>query len=267
MSLRAVQATCNKGEGVPTVLKWPDQKAGKVCVEGTFTNWNRGIIELQRSNSEYIGLVYLQPGTHTFRYIVDGVEAVDDTQTKIEHEKGVFNTIVVHGHSVLSDSDDESLSSYTSSAQPKPYAKATTQEKERYSQCRWVFEETRKLPPIFPPHLRFTPLTSSPPEARPVAEHVLPTPYHVTINHTYFQARDSYNVLGATYRHQDKFSTVVYYRSQQVCRLSTASLIRRANNTHIQPSERDGLRTLHSDPASGTSGRQPIAAATGNADF
>eukprot|EP01061_Rhynchopus_euleeides_P003101 TRINITY_DN1237_c6_g1_i1.p1 TRINITY_DN1237_c6_g1~~TRINITY_DN1237_c6_g1_i1.p1 ORF type:complete len:332 (+),score=87.15 TRINITY_DN1237_c6_g1_i1:43-996(+) len=238
ISLRAVQATCRKGEGIPTVIKWPGVKAGKVSVEGTFTNWNKGVVDLQRSDSAFMSVLYLQPGVHAFRYIVDGVEAVDEGQSKIEHEKGLFNTISVQDASVLG-SDEESPLGTGAVGGPKQFSAASSQERETYGQTRWVFEETRKLPPLFPPHLRYTPLTSMPPaEPRPTKEPVIPTPYHVTINHMYFQARDDYNVIGSTYRYNDKYSTVVYYRSQE-------------------ESEQQAMRK-HADPTAGFSERQMI---------
>ncbi|KAJ9473565.1 SNF1-related protein kinase regulatory subunit beta-2 [Diplonema papillatum] len=213
VSLRAVQASCARGDGIPTIIKWPSDKAKRVFVEGTFTNWGKGLVELQRSNSEFMSIVYLQPGMHTYRYIVDGQEMIDGTQVKIHHEKGEFNTICVQDKSILgADSEDESVLSTPTTDAPKPYTAANADEKDSYSQVRWVFEETRKLPPMFPPHLRFTPL-STPAEARPTNDQVLPAPYHVTINHMYFQSRDDYNVIGATYRHGEKFSSVVYYTS------------------------------------------------------
>ncbi|KAJ9449262.1 SNF1-related protein kinase regulatory subunit beta-2 [Diplonema papillatum] len=226
VSLRAVQASCARGDGVPTVIKWPSPDAKRVFVEGTFTNWGKGLVELQRSNSGFMSVVYLQPGMHTYRYIVDGQEMIDGSQAKIHHEKGEFNTICVQDQSILStDSEDESMLSTPTTDAPKPYTAATPAEKDSYSQVRWVFEETRKLPPLFPPHLRFTPL-STPAEARPTNDQVLPAPYHVTINHMYFQARGDYNVIGATYRHGEKFSSVVYY--------TTAEPVRQAG--HADPS-------------------------------
>eukprot|EP01060_Flectonema_neradi_P005945 TRINITY_DN13989_c2_g1_i1.p1 TRINITY_DN13989_c2_g1~~TRINITY_DN13989_c2_g1_i1.p1 ORF type:complete len:326 (+),score=69.47 TRINITY_DN13989_c2_g1_i1:51-980(+) len=212
-SLRAVQATCSKGQGTPSIIKWPDGQAKEVLVEGTFTNWSKGAVEMKRTDSEFMALVYLQPGVHTYRFIVDGQVMTDKDQPRIVHEKGHFNTIAVTDQSVLAESDEEEVSDLSSNTL-KNYNTAKPHEKLAYTQVKWVFEETRKLPPLFPPHLRYTPLTSQS-DARATQEKVLPTPYRATINHTYFQAREGYNVIGSTFRVNDKYSTVVYYRAQE----------------------------------------------------
>ena len=105
-----------------------------------------------------------------------------------------------------------------------------------WSQHPPQFEETRKFPPMMPPHLRYTPLNAPPSQTRCDAdgnfipesdaggvdggeggtavlgpEH-RPAPLSVTINHIYFQRREDHTLVGITTRYQDKCTSIAYYK-------------------------------------------------------
>lgn len=103
-------------------------------------------------------------------------------------------------------------------------------EKE-WGQDEILFKETRKFPPIIPPHLLYTPLNTPPtpfrvlPDGRTIVprgeddgelsrspEH-LPLPLSVTINRIYFRRRDNHTAMGITHRYQSKSFTINYYAS------------------------------------------------------
>lgn len=84
--------------------------------------------------------------------------------------------------------------------------------RDEYGQMEKVFVENKKAPPLLPPHLRYTPLNSSTKGNHDPS--MLPTPLHVTVNHTYFAKSGNIVMTGITQRYRDKFSTVTFYKAR-----------------------------------------------------
>ncbi len=87
------------------------------------------------------------------------------------------------------------------------------QTQEEYGQEERVFVETKKAPPLLPPHLRFTPLNSNVRSATDPS--ILPTPLHVTVNHVYYATQNNISMIGVSQRYRDKFSTILLYKPSE----------------------------------------------------
>jgi hypothetical protein len=208
-----------KGPPIPTVIRYNGGVANSVRVTGDFINWDKQGIPLNRSGDDFYVILNLQKGEHEFKFLVDGKYTVDTTQPTASSNQGVKNVVTVTDDSILGSSelDDPGLL----------FKKGHVHDDDGYGQEEVVFEETRKFPPLCPPHLRYTPLNSSPQKRsfgeatasagvlpfRPSGDPcVLPMPLHVTVNHVYFQRREGYSLMGTTSRYKAKYCTVVFYK-------------------------------------------------------
>jgi hypothetical protein len=184
--------------------------------EASSKTWRR--LPMSRSDDNYFVIVNLPPGEHRFRFSLPdrgGGTLVDPTQPTVQDNAGTSggasepaNVIQVSADIMTTKDDDELIDDGTG-----------------WGHIETQFEETRKYPPILPPHLRYTPLNTPPTQIRCQvdgslnvatstleAEH-LPLPLSVTINHVYFQKREDHVVSGITTRYCNKFTTIAYYRS------------------------------------------------------
>eukprot|EP00756_Hemistasia_phaeocysticola_P043901 Hpha_TRINITY_DN17482_c0_g1::TRINITY_DN17482_c0_g1_i1::g.85743::m.85743/K07199/PRKAB; 5'-AMP-activated protein kinase, regulatory beta subunit len=191
---------------IATIIRYAgddEHKPSRVQVCGSFTGWEQKI-DLHRSSSGWATSVTLPPGKHHFFFLLDGTPQVDKRQQVVRAgPQGVANTLSVASKSILREDSMEDTHDGGGGT---------------YARERKKFDETRKFPPLFPPHLRFTPLNAPISQGRVqeavVATQSLPQPYLPTINHLYFQAREGYSVVGTTHRHEQKYSTVVYYKAR-----------------------------------------------------
>eukprot|EP01065_Artemidia_motanka_P002176 TRINITY_DN11022_c0_g1_i1.p1 TRINITY_DN11022_c0_g1~~TRINITY_DN11022_c0_g1_i1.p1 ORF type:complete len:309 (+),score=73.64 TRINITY_DN11022_c0_g1_i1:76-1002(+) len=207
--------TGRTAEGITTIIRWTGPPAEHVQVVGSFSGWDVKH-EMVRTESVWACSVTLPPGSHHYAFLVDGVRKVDANQTVTQQsgpQGSDANTIAVQSRSILREDSGEDA---PDRAQAERGAAAVP---SVYDRTRHRFEETRKAPPMLPPHLRYTPLNAAPQlgsrmQEATATQQSLPQPLHVTINHTYFQAREGYNVIGLTHRQGKKWSTMVYYRAQ-----------------------------------------------------
>jgi hypothetical protein len=210
-----------KPNGIPTVIRWTGGPATAVRILGQFNDWQKTGIPLNKSGEDFYIILNLEKGEHEFKFLVDGKFTVDTQQPTVTSPNGVNNVVTVTEDSILGSTDmDDSL---------QLFGKAQVKGDDGYGQEEAVFEETRKFPPLCPPHLRYTPLNSSPqkryfgdaPAGTPTAYRpsgdpcVLPMPLHVTVNHVYFQRRDGYSLMGTTCRYKSKYCTVVFYKPDE----------------------------------------------------
>jgi hypothetical protein len=204
---------------VPVVIRYrvgPTKSQPKPPVVNTVEvaieaeNWK--CYPLAPSSDDFFTVVNLSKGTHGYKFFVNGVETVDARQPNRPAAGSVpAANIVAVSDAMLQTRED---------------AEAADDDTEGWGQKIEAFEETRKLPPILPPHLRYTPLNTPPTQYRcdtdgtvsAVAndfaldpEH-LPMPLSATINHVYFQRRDDHIVVGVTTRFRNKFTSVVLYK-------------------------------------------------------
>eukprot|EP00906_Rhabdomonas_costata_P030611 RCo043246 len=154
-------ATSGKGRTgaatvIPTVVRWSAGPATSVKITGTFNNWDKHGIPLNKSGDEFYVILNLKKGDHEYKFLVDGKLTVDNTQPTVASPQGVLNVLTVTDDSILGNSMDQA-------ADPAQLlSKDSSKIDEGYGQDDVVFEETRKFPPLCPPHLRYTPLNSSP---------------------------------------------------------------------------------------------------------
>lgn len=172
--------------------------------------WSR--LPMSRSDDNYFVIVDLPPGEHRFRFSVRDAIEVDTTQPTVQDPgpggQGEPANVIQVSADIMNTKDDDDL----------------VDDGDGWGQVETQFDETRKYPPMLPPHLRYTPLNTPPTQVRchsdgslNVATNVLeaehlPLPLSVTINHVYFQKREDHVVSGMTTRHCNKFTTIAYYR-------------------------------------------------------
>jgi beta-lactamase regulating signal transducer with metallopeptidase domain len=66
-----------------------------VAVAGTFNNWNQSQLLFAREGDEWVCRVNLPPGTHQYKFIVDGDWLPDPANPKIVHdERGIRNSLL-----------------------------------------------------------------------------------------------------------------------------------------------------------------------------
>lgn len=170
------------------------------------SEWTK--LPMSRSEDNYFVIVDLPPGQHQFRFLIEDAIKVDPTQPSTPMEGSEMCNVLVVSQDLMSTNDDDDL----------------VDDAEGWGQTETQFDETRKYPPMLPPHLRYTPLNTPPTQVRCQtdgslnvaaaaleAEH-LPLPLSVTINHVYFQKREDHIVSGMTTRYCNKFTTIAYYQ-------------------------------------------------------
>eukprot|EP00758_Cryptobia_borreli_P013143 Tbor_TRINITY_DN5809_c6_g7::TRINITY_DN5809_c6_g7_i1::g.7076::m.7076/K07199/PRKAB; 5'-AMP-activated protein kinase, regulatory beta subunit len=183
-------------------------------------------VKMTASEDNFFAFVHLPQSSANFIFLANEQEyLLDPTQPIINHPiiNKKVNTIVSVNEILLQTKDDDD-----GIDDPTGWGQEHTQ-----------FEETRKFPPIMPPHLRYTPLNTPPTQVRCAAdgrmasayhdgsvEHIstvarldaehLPLPLSVTINHVYVQRREDHTVTGITTRYRDKYTTIVYYSRREV---------------------------------------------------
>ena len=168
--------------------------------------------DMSKSSEDFFHTAMVPPGPLAYKFFVNGAECIDPTQPgRPATSAGGAANIITVSDALLASRDDEA---------------AAADDTVGWGQQAVTFEETRKLPPILPPHMRYTPLSNPPtqyrvdqagivaavPDGIAVDPEHLPMPLSVTINHVYFQRRDDHVVAGITSRFKNKFTSVVYYK-------------------------------------------------------
>lgn len=208
------------------------QKAAQVHVAFEFDGWQPR--EMTKSVEDFFATAYVPPGTQAYKFFMNGTEYVDQgQQNRAPTMPGGAANLMTISEAMLQHRDDD----FT-----------VGDDSQDWGQKSAVFEETRKMPPILPPHMRYTPLSNPPtqyrldpasgqvaavPNAMSLDPEHLPMPMTVTINHVYFQRREDHVVVGVTTRFKNKFTSVVYYKGDnQASKLTeTSSLPVRLHHT------------------------------------
>ena len=211
---------------VPVVVRYRDpgriksllETKPQVILAAEYDNW-RPTIPMCPSEDSYYCIAHLPVGTQRVRFVINGEPFLDASQPTAS--EGVPANLVVVSDVLLDSRDDDDVAA---------------DDGRDWGQEEITFEETRKYPPMLPPHLRYTPLNTPPTQVRCAPDGImniaqdhmvldpehLPLPLSVTINHVYLQRRDDHTVLGVTTRYGNKFTTVVYYKSV-ACPTATTS--------------------------------------------
>lgn len=152
---------------------------------------------MTRSHDDFTTVLSLPPGTHEFRFIVDGeVRCSTDFPTVLDSAGNLLNYVEVGPPEDLPNlnepaaevEDDEAYSQ-----NPPPPSSFSDQE-----------------PPKLPPHLNKVILNSENVSNDPS---VLPIPHHVMLNHLYaLSIRDRVMVLATSSRFKQKYVTTVLYK-------------------------------------------------------
>ena len=205
--------TPNRVDTVLTVFKWV-HGGHEVFVTGSFNQW-LGKIPMNKvdGENEFILQIDILPGTHTYKYIVDGEWRVDEDAAQYVTYDGTVNNVVEVKRPVFqfptgdhADSDDEDADEKKTR---QPYTTVSPAETE------YVLD-----PKQLPPQLTQILLNHS----SPSDSALLPVPEHVGLNHLYVQSTDpTLLVTGITQRFKPnshakithKFVTTVYYSPQQ----------------------------------------------------
>jgi len=194
-------------QGFPTVVRYQSE-ASNVSVVGSFNSWKP--LTMTKSGEDYFIILTLPRGTHTYHFLVDNEPKTDATQKTVNQGGTIYNVLnIAEGGNMSMELEEDALAPW--------------------GQTRTIFEETKKSPPLLPPHLRYTPLNSVPSASQsgsqqisqdstdlnqpaPVAA-VPPLPLHVTVNHVYFQRQPTHIRMGLTIRVKAKFTNIFYYTS------------------------------------------------------
>ncbi|MHC1702861.1 MAG: glycogen-binding domain-containing protein [Tenuifilaceae bacterium] len=82
-----------KANHIFTLNKFPDAK--KVIITGSFNGWNRDSYRMVRKDGKWIFPLYLKPGKHSYKFIVDGEWIIDpDNKLWEENEFGTDNSVL-----------------------------------------------------------------------------------------------------------------------------------------------------------------------------
>jgi 5'-AMP-activated protein kinase regulatory beta subunit len=193
---------------LPTVFKW-DGGGKNVFISGTFSDWKT--IPMVRSHGDFVAIVDLPEGEHSYRYYIDGEWKCDPGVPIKETNTGSKNNVITvkkQDFEVFEALDMDSISSASSTQYLSGSPPGTEYIQEAPSYKPW---EKIPGPPILPPHLlqvilnKDTPLSCEPT--------LLPEPNHVMLNHLYaLSIKDGVMVLSATHRYRKKYVTTLLYK-------------------------------------------------------
>eukprot|EP00698_Gefionella_okellyi_P003489 TRINITY_DN13299_c0_g1_i1.p1 TRINITY_DN13299_c0_g1~~TRINITY_DN13299_c0_g1_i1.p1 ORF type:complete len:289 (+),score=53.65 TRINITY_DN13299_c0_g1_i1:60-926(+) len=184
---------------IPTVFKW--RGGGKeVSLISDVDGWQTRI-PLSKSGVEFHTILEVLPGTHYYRFVVDGVirSAPEQPTGTAPVDGGIANVLDVTAISLDAQLRDAALS--TGGGSPPGTYSRNVPSVDEYRKA--------KEPPMLPPHLHRALLNSPPPTSD---SNTLPVPAHVVLNHLYSASRtDAVMLLGVTHRYRAKFVTTVFY--------------------------------------------------------
>lgn len=74
-----------------TLMLQGHDKARSVCIAGSFNNWNPQSIAMKKNADAWIGNVKVKPGSHTYKFVVDG-NWIEDPSNPLTAQDGNGNT-------------------------------------------------------------------------------------------------------------------------------------------------------------------------------
>ncbi|TPP56000.1 5'-AMP-activated protein kinase subunit beta-2 [Fasciola gigantica] len=221
----------------PTVFRW-NGGGRDIYISGTFNNWETRIPMVKRSSGVYV-IIDCTPGTHEYKYFIDGAWYHDPTKPTVDNIMGTKNNIV---HVKPSDFDviqalelDQANSKHRpnqmDSADLESMGHSPPGDYGRYipshpSELQRRPNEYRPVgpiapgvgsinqPPLLPPHLLQGIMNMD--TGVHCDPNLLPQPNHVIVNHLYaLSIKDGVIVLSVITRYRQKFVSTVFYRPIQ----------------------------------------------------
>eukprot|EP00003_Mantamonas_plastica_P015710 TRINITY_DN2648_c0_g1_i1.p1 TRINITY_DN2648_c0_g1~~TRINITY_DN2648_c0_g1_i1.p1 ORF type:complete len:297 (-),score=81.50 TRINITY_DN2648_c0_g1_i1:264-1154(-) len=199
-------------EQFPTVFNWP-HGGENVYITGSFNNWKTRI-PLNKSGSDFSTILYLPPGEHRYKFIVDDdwsyspeqptvSDLLGNISNKVDVEQAVSNEMESLAADLDMDEEDSDDDDGYSQEVPSLWEGGTPMS----GQLTLLYS---KDPPHLPPHLFRSVLDGISTSKDPT---VLPTPHHVMINHLYQSRQNTPDVLvfGQTHRYKKKFVTTIFF--------------------------------------------------------
>ncbi|KAK4473187.1 hypothetical protein MN116_004366 [Schistosoma mekongi] len=221
---------------LPTVFRW--NGGGKdVYISGTFNNWEKRIPMVKRSSGVYV-IINCKPGTHQYKYFIDGAWYHDPTKPTVDNEYGTKNNVVQVKqsdfdvlHALEQDQASSRRRSHSSeSCDVDSLGHSPPGEYGRFMPAN-LNELQNRSPSLFSSrHASITPSVLSTPQPPLLPPHLLqgilnmdtnihcdpnllPQPNHVIVNHLYaLSIKDGVIVLSVITRFRQKFVSTLFYR-------------------------------------------------------
>ncbi|GAA28398.2 5'-AMP-activated protein kinase subunit beta-2 [Clonorchis sinensis] len=221
----------------PTVFRW-DGGGKDIYISGTFNNWEKRIPMVKRNSGVYV-IIDCTPGTHEYKYFIDGAWYHDPTKPTVDNGLGTKNNVVHvkfsdfdaiqaleldqansrHRSSVMESSDPDSMGH----SPPGNYGRYIPSHPSEFQRRSGSFGSpgpiapgigTLTQPPLLPPHLLQGILNMD--TGVHCDPNLLPPPNHVIVNHLYaLSIKDGVIVLSVITRYRQKFVSTVFYKPIQ----------------------------------------------------
>jgi 5'-AMP-activated protein kinase regulatory beta subunit len=203
---------------LPTVFKW--EGGGKdVYITGTFSEWKP--IKMCHSHGDFVAIVDVPEGKHSYKFLVDGQEVLDNNvahdeqnQNNVIHvNKSDFEVFEALAMDLASNNNNNNTNA--SGSPPGSYSQDLPQyirqNHEMGNNLSQSHQTSGAGPPILPPHLLQVILNN--PNVNFGEPTLLPQPNHVMLNHLYaLSIKDGVMVLSATHRYKKKYVTTLLYK-------------------------------------------------------
>ncbi|CAL8102784.1 unnamed protein product [Calicophoron daubneyi] len=223
----------------PTVFRW-NGGGREIYVSGTFNNWEKRIPMVRRSSGVYV-IIDCTPGTHEYKYFIDGAWYHDPTKPTVDNGLGTKNNVVVvkpsdfdviqaleldqlnsrHRSSQMESPEMESLGHSPPGEYGRYIPSHPSEVRRRSGSLEYRSSApiapgigTINQPPLLPPHLLQGILNMD--TSAHCDPNLLPPPNHVIVNHLYaLSIKDGVIVLSVITRYRQKFVSTVFYRPIQ----------------------------------------------------
>jgi len=198
---------------VPTVFKYSkNPKADDVYLTGTMTGWRCVRMSQPEGEVYWVHIQDSREGKHYYKFLVDGVWSVEDSEVKVDKEDKQWNVMEVK-RSDFEVFDALACDSFSLKNSDKNKSEKNFKS-DSWCQVSPNFEKLDvkcRNPPTLPPHLLQVILNKDVSyQPDPI---LLEEPSHVMLNHLYAQAiRDDLLVLSSTQRFRKKYVTTLLYK-------------------------------------------------------
>jgi 1,4-alpha-glucan branching enzyme len=106
--VRSKDSNTRKGKRIMTTatqqkkrvqFKFKTQPGKRIMVAGTFNNWDPNKNKLKEKNEgEYATTLQIPIGRHEYKFVVDGVWQIDETnQAWVPNDEGSLNSVIIVG--------------------------------------------------------------------------------------------------------------------------------------------------------------------------